>query len=142
MYGKVSCFKGFNASSFAFNTHADPALFDRQFELMSRLLTLGLDQYAYVTFTTPSSDGIRDDMARFVDRLQELDPNLPLRTVPLEIQVFTPVRERRVASLDAALMNQWCAVEAWQEELTRRFSSEQRAMSIADVPLLQRKAIQ
>jgi uncharacterized Fe-S cluster-containing radical SAM superfamily protein len=47
MYGKVCCFKGFNGASFAFNTGAAPALFDRQFDLMARLLTLGMDLYAY-----------------------------------------------------------------------------------------------
>lgn len=40
-YGRVCCFKGFNAASFAFNTRAEPALFERQFVLMQRLLTLG-----------------------------------------------------------------------------------------------------
>ncbi|MGH3852689.1 MAG: hypothetical protein ACRDR6_04160 [Pseudonocardiaceae bacterium] len=37
-YGRVCCFKGFNADSFAFNTKADQTLFDRQFELFARLL--------------------------------------------------------------------------------------------------------
>ncbi len=135
LYGKVGCFKGFNAASFAFNTRAESALFERQFALMERLLGLGLDLYAYATFTTPSSVGIRDDMARFVERLQALDSNLPLRTVPLEIVPFTPVRHRRVPVLEEALAHQWRAVEAWQEELGQRFSSEERARNITDVPL-------
>src|SRR5919112_1077573 len=41
-YGRVCCFKGFNAESFAFNTLAEPALFEGQFELMGRLLTVGI----------------------------------------------------------------------------------------------------
>ncbi|MEJ7639255.1 MAG: hypothetical protein WKF75_15090 [Singulisphaera sp.] len=37
-YGRVGCFKGFDPESFAFNTSAAPELFDRQFELMGRLI--------------------------------------------------------------------------------------------------------
>src|SRR5205085_10068263 len=71
-YGRVCCFKGFNADSFSFNTLAEPALFERQFDLMGRLLTTGMDLYTYVTITTPSPRGIADDMRHFVDRLQKL----------------------------------------------------------------------
>lgn len=138
-YGRVGCFKGFDAASFSFNTRAAPELFDRQFELMDRLLELGLDQYAYATFTGPPQPehAIRDAMARFVDRLQALDENLPLRTVPLEIQLFTPVKRRR-GHHEAALAVQMPAINAWQNELARRYAAEQRARRIADVPLRQR----
>jgi uncharacterized Fe-S cluster-containing radical SAM superfamily protein len=134
-YGRVCCFKGFNAESFAFNTLAEPALFDRQFELMGRLLTAGIDLYAYVTITTPSAEGIVEDMGRFIDRLQALDENLPLRTIPLEVEIFTPVQKRLDEVKRRALKNQWTAVEAWQKELERRFSSGDRARNVADVPL-------
>lgn len=43
MYAKVCCFKGYDPSSFAFNTRASPTLFDRQFDLMKRVLELGID---------------------------------------------------------------------------------------------------
>src|SRR5436309_1024093 len=62
------------------------------------------DLYAYVTFTTPSRLNIPEDMARFVDRLQELDAHLPLRMVPLEIREFTPVKSRQNELTYAALM--------------------------------------
>ena len=134
-YGRVCCFKGFNMESFAFNTKAEPLLFNGQFDLMDRLLTVGIDLYAYVTFTTPSPKGIAEDIQRFVDRLQTLDENLPLRTVPLEIQVFTPVKKRLDDTMREALKNQYIAVDAWQKELENRYSSEQRTQRIADVPL-------
>lgn len=134
-YGRVCCFKGFNSESFAFNTLADESLFDGQFGLMKRLLTTGIDLYAYVTFTTTSKVGIEDDMQRFVDKLQELNENLPLRTIPLQVEVFTPVQKRLDKGKIQALKHQWLAVEAWQKELENRFSSAQRALNIADVPL-------
>lgn len=138
MYGKVGCFKGFNSESFSFNTGAHPSLFDQQFDLLGRLLELGLDQYAYVTFTTPTDQGILPEMKQFVDRLQRLDENLPLRTIPLEISVFAPVVLRKQPKMEEALGNQHRAVEAWQEELDRRFTSTERAANIVDVPLRRR----
>jgi hypothetical protein len=42
-YGRVCCFKGFDAESFAFNTRAAPELFARQFDLFARLLATGMD---------------------------------------------------------------------------------------------------
>ena len=42
LYGRVCCFKGFNAESFTFNTKAAPELFNRQFDLFARLLDLGM----------------------------------------------------------------------------------------------------
>jgi uncharacterized Fe-S cluster-containing radical SAM superfamily protein len=134
-YGRVCCFKGFNSDSFAFNTLADANLFQRQFELMKRLLTTGIDLYAYATFTTPSKVGIEDDMRHFVDELQKLNENLPLRTVPLQVEVFTPVQKRLDEDKTQALKYQWIAVEAWQKEMEKRFSCEQRSLNIADVPL-------
>src|SRR3989442_7176324 len=90
-YGRVCCFKGFDRESLSFNTLAEPSLFDQQFELMRRLLCLGIDLYAYVTFTTPAIVNVEQSMRYFVDRLQSLDQNLPLRTVPLKIERFTPM---------------------------------------------------
>lgn len=55
MYGKVGCFKGFDGSSFAFNTRASPDIFERQFALFKRYLALGIDMYAYATLTAPDS---------------------------------------------------------------------------------------
>lgn len=126
LYGRVGCFKGFDNRSFAFNTNAEESRFDQQFELMGRLLRTGIDMYAYATFTTPFADGIRDAMARFVDRLQVLDENLPLRLVPLEVQVFTPVTGRLDGERTAALQNQNRAVEAWVAEVENRFPAAVR----------------
>jgi uncharacterized Fe-S cluster-containing radical SAM superfamily protein len=134
-YGRVCCFKGYDARSFAFNTHAAEADLDAQFEIMGRLLELGLDIYGYVTFTAPTDEGVEDAMARFVDRLQTLDPNLPLRMVPLEIREFSPVTPRMDAIRRQSLGVQQRAIRAWTGELERRYSSDLRAIDIASVPL-------
>ena len=134
-YGRVCCFKGFNSQSFSFNTLAEPEIFERQFTLFGNLLATGIDLYAYITITTPSTEGINDDVRRFIDRLQLLDEYLPLRTVPLEVEIFTPVVARLDDIKRDALKNQWLALDVWQKELENRFSSEDRARNIADVPL-------
>jgi len=134
-YGRVGCFKGFDPISFGFNTKADPVLFAQQFELFGRHVAEGVDAYAYVTLTTPVDTNIPRLMANFVDRLQRIDLALPLRTVPLEIQVFSPVLGRIGPAQEQALRHQWNAVEVWNEELQRRFTPAERAMPIHEVPL-------
>jgi uncharacterized Fe-S cluster-containing radical SAM superfamily protein len=132
-YARVACFKGFDSDSFAFNTRATPDAFDFQFELMGRLLALGIDCYGYATFTGPCSADVPSRMAQFVDRLQTLDENLPLRTIPLHIDAYTPVISRMNEARREALKVQDVAIAAWNLELERRFSAHDRALLITDV---------
>lgn len=134
-YGRVGCFKGFDATSFAFNTAASPDLFDQQFDLMRRLIDSGLSTYGYVTLTSPPQPDVGDAVARFIDRLQRIARTLPLRVVPLEVQLFTPVRSRLDPIRQEALQVQWEAVNVWKRELEQRFSVAERACSIVDVQL-------
>ena len=138
MYSRVCCFKGFDPSSFSFNTMASPEEYDRQFERMGKLLGLGLDLYSYVTFTTAETSDLQLKMNRFIDRLQGLDENLPLRTVPLKVEIFRPTASRLNSERKSALENQFRVLEAWSGMLEGRFSSRQRAARICDVPLLNR----
>jgi len=138
MYGRVCCFKGYNDRSFAFNTSAEAVLFDRQFDLMSRLMRLGIDIYAYATFTTPDTRNVHDDVERFVDRLQSIDPLLPLRLVPLKIAAFTPVTARLDDARRQSLDLQQEVVEEWRRVLEERFPAELRGCRICDVPLSRR----
>ncbi|MGY4501619.1 putative Fe-S cluster-containing radical SAM superfamily protein [Bradyrhizobium sp. GM24.11] len=136
-YGRVCCVKGFDARSFSFNTRAVADGFDRQFEILRRVLGLGLDTYGYVTLTSPHSDGVAQGVADLLDRLQEIEPNFPLRIVPLRIQIFTPVAQRlaRDAERERSLHIQEEAIAAWNSELQKRFDAEIRARPISDVPL-------
>lgn len=134
-YGRVGCFKGFDDISFNFNTGAPIEFFNRQFELYNRLLDLKIDLYAYATFTTYSRDKIDEKIKVFIERLQNINENLPLRTVPLKICVFSTVKNRlnskRIESIDI----QKAALEAWKTEIERRFSSDLRSLEISKVPL-------
>jgi uncharacterized Fe-S cluster-containing radical SAM superfamily protein len=125
-YGRVGCFKGFDRSSFAFNTGAAPELFDRQFEIMKRIVDFGFDVYGYATLTSTQETSVRQGVADFLDRLQEeIHPNFPLRTIPLKIFEFTPTRGR--PENDPAVYHcQEMAVAAWEDEMRKRFSSKVR----------------
>jgi len=133
-YGRVGCFKGYNGSSFAFNTRADPALFARQFELFAQLLRFGIDLYGYATFTCPTADNLYADMANFVDRLQLIHRLTPLRVVPLRIETFGVVQPRVRPIHEAAIAVQDDAIQAWTEELCSRFTEQERSMAIVDLP--------
>jgi uncharacterized Fe-S cluster-containing radical SAM superfamily protein len=135
-YGKVCCFKGFDQRSFAFNTGAAPELFDRQFELFARLLRdTDIDLYAYATFTSPHQGQTEREIARFTDRLQEIDPMLPLRLIPLRVEDFTPSKARMGPEHRTATAVQDEAVAAWQAELDSRFPAAARSLPITEVEL-------
>ncbi len=132
-YSRVACFKGFDEASFSFNTLAVPELFHQQFEIYRDLLKEGLDMYAYVTFTAEPQKGLENKMERFVDKLQTIHPNLPLRTVPLEIEVFTRTQGRIKRCHEMALAFQYEVHHAWVEQLNRRFSKAERNLPICEI---------
>jgi hypothetical protein len=132
-YGRVGCFKGFDAESFSFNTMAEPAAFEQQFMIMRRLVDTGFDVYGYATFTTPNVTDICRKMSEFVDRLQEqVDPVFPLRTIPLYISQYTPTNARITSEQERAVDLQEIAVEAWNTEMSRRFTAEVRQKGITE----------
>lgn len=134
-YGRVCCFKGINEASFAFNTLADPTLFDQQLLLFERFVQSGIDVYGYVTLTTPSLANVGDDIARFMDRLQQIHRLLPLRVIPLEIAIFSPVVGRMNPEKNTALQNQQVAIEYWVNELHQRFTEPERSRAIHEIDI-------
>jgi uncharacterized Fe-S cluster-containing radical SAM superfamily protein len=132
MYGRVCCFKGMDEASFEHNTGAHGELFHRQFDLWERLLTTGMDLYAYMTLPAATSTDFEGTIARFLDRIQEVDENFPLRMVPLKIQAFTPAVSR-IKTLEMDLLEgQDIAINIWTTELQKRFTSERINQSITE----------
>lgn len=135
-YGRVCCFKGFDESSFAYNTGAAAEAFYSQFRLFERYLGLGIDLYGYVTLTGPSMEKVAGAIPAFLDRLQAMSENLPLRIVPLAIEPFGPMLARsKDKTREEALKVQQAAIEAWQKEMSARFDNSAREMSITEVTL-------
>lgn len=136
-YGRVGCFKGFDAKSFAFNTGADAAMFEVQFRTARRLIETGLDVYGYVTLTSLADAYLKGLISDFVERLQaEVHPMFPLRMVPLRIAEFTPTKTRMRPEYVRALEIQHVAVQAWQEEIESRFSEHDRCKRIFEHRLM------
>lgn len=137
-YGRVCCIKGFDRRSFAFNTTADWEGYERQFELLSSYMSLGLNLFGYVTLTGDDTLSARAGVANLLDRLSAIHPRLPLRFVPLRIVNYTPTALRNKLKDDKfALADrvQSVAIDFWMEELHSRFSASELALNIADVTL-------
>jgi len=134
-YGKVCCLKGFDQSSFQFNTNAHPSLFNFQLSLLRRTLQIGLDTYVYITLTCPNSVDIGKKITQLGDDLQKIDDQLPLRVVPLEVKKYSPVLERITKVGHNALDHQWDVLSEWQEMLEKRYSAKERAVPIEEVKL-------
>lgn len=135
-YGRVACFKGFDGQSFSFNTSATPDEYERQLDRFKRLADSKLmDLYAYVTLTAPPMADLEVRVRRFLERLRSIHPNLPLRTVPLEIQTFSPVKSRISPIRNQAIDTQREAISIWQDELSRLYNAEELATPIQEVCL-------
>lgn len=132
MYGRVCCFKGIDEKSFHQNTEAHPSLYHRQFEIWEKLLMLGIDLYSYVTLPAVPMTDFQLAISEFLDRIQAVDEMYPLRMVPLEIKVFSPSIYRGVKDLHVQLLEgQKIAIDVWQAEMSKRFSSELLARDIS-----------
>jgi uncharacterized Fe-S cluster-containing radical SAM superfamily protein len=134
-YGKVGCFKGFDESSFHFNTNLGKAFYKQQFELFSRYLEMGLDIYGYVTFTSDNIEGIDGKINDFINRLKKIHPLLPLRIVPLKIVLFSPVEQRINVTYETAMINQLVVHKEWQKQLRAIYNEDQLCQRICDISL-------
>ncbi len=130
MYARVCCFKGIDEQSFTLNTTAHPSLFLKQFDLFKRLWELKIDLYGYITLTSPSSTDFNSAVPRFLDLVQTIDENLPLRIIPLKIFEFSPSHNRKNVDKDDLSKGQSKAIEVWKNELEKRFNYSKRETPI------------
>lgn len=134
-YGKVGCFKGFDAHSFSFNTGLPQKYFDVQFENFERYFALNLDIYGYVTFTTDKVDNLEECIRKFIERLRKIHPLLPLRIVPLKIAIFSPVKSRMGLLHEKAVGNQVLVYNEWRKQLMSIYDKNQLHMRICDISM-------
>lgn len=138
-YGKVCCFKGFDPESFSFNTKAEPQLFFRQFELLEKYLKTGIDLYGYISLTTTTIDNLKEKMTYFFDKLQDIDYYFPLRIIPLEIKVFSPVTSRMNDNNQKSIYNQTPVIKEWNEQLHKRYNEKELSITITEIPMGKKK---
>ena len=135
-YARVGCIKGFNGRSYSFNTKDQEDGFELQLNNLRRLLTLDIDQYVYVTLTGLPEIDLLGEMRHFVDKLQQIDQNLPLRTVPLEIMNFGVTKMRtKDRDVTSPYSVQYEAVHLWRKELETRYSQHELNIDIDSVEL-------
>jgi hypothetical protein len=134
-HSRMGCFKGYDPTSFEFNTGASRHSFSQQFEAFSDLVRAGFDMYGYAIFTSPPNGEVHRAVSDFVDRLQSIHPNLPLRTVPLRIHPFTATRARMLRPHEEAIQFQFEVVRAWEGELLRRFKKTDLSRPIHEISL-------
>ena len=103
------------------NTQAEPSHFNKQFGLFERFHQLGLDLYGYITLTAGLDTNFKKVIPQFLDNIQKIHENLPLRIVPLEIFKFKPMMERMTSIEEELLLGQQEAIKVWTDELKIRF---------------------
>ncbi len=134
-YSRVGCFKGYNEESFYFNTCANPVLFNKQFKIFYDFLLEGFDMYAYATFTNAPHKGLNKAISNFIDRLQKVHCNLPLRTIPLKIASFTVTRRQLSQKHQKAIKFQYDVYDAWSNEISKRFSQQEISLAYENVSI-------
>lgn len=135
MYCRVCCFKGIDEESFSLNTQADPSHFNTQFELFRRFYQLGIDLYGYITLTAGINTNFKKVVPEFLDRIQIIHENLPLRIVPLEVFKFKPVLERMTSVEEDLLKGQYEAIKVWNEEMKIRFDQTLLNTEITEIEI-------
>lgn len=134
-YGKVCCFKGFDKYSCNFNTGKSLDFFDEQINRFSKYHNLNIDLYGYVTLTDETYEDIDNRISSFFDALQKIHPYLPLRTIPLKIKMFSPLQGAIYNKYATSISNQSFAIEAWKNQLNKRFTSAELSCNITEINL-------
>lgn len=82
--GVVGCFKGVCKEDFSLLTGVEPEHYKEQFETAKWFLEQRADFYIYLPALVYKNN-IEEKLKKFIERLRELNKNLPLRTEVLEI---------------------------------------------------------
>jgi len=85
--GVVGCFKGVSEKDFSMLTGAEPEFYEKQFETARLLLDWRTDLYLYLPALIYEND-IEKKAGDFIERLRELNKNLPLRLEMLIIKEY------------------------------------------------------
>lgn len=128
-FGRLCGIKSFTKERFFENTNVRPEFFDRQLDTLGRLVKEGMDVYIELALTTSDLSNLAKDMSDFFDLLQQkVHHNIPLRINPTQIREYSPNKNRILEIRRLALVNQYVVLNAFLEELHKRFSSSELAL--------------
>lgn len=134
-YSRIGCFKGFDEASFSQNTGAKPEFFARQMEVAKSIVERGISFFAHATFTAVPDERIGQKVGKFIDGLQRVHHYLPLRVVPLTIRAVPAWAGRRVGAQGDSQSGQDMALDAWFNEICKRFSLNDRSKTFEEISL-------
>lgn len=120
-YTRTVCIKGFDAAGFTANTGAPGLLFERQLQMLQRLVDEGFRLEIYLTMLDIPRPS--DQAAAVIDsllvRLASIHPNLPSRVVPLKIHPFANMLGRATGRRLSTLGVQVERFKLWRSRLAQ-----------------------
>jgi len=137
--GAVGCFKGFCKEDFSILTGAEPKFYEKQFEAAKLFLNWKTDFYVYLPALTYNDD-VEKKAKEFVQRLQELNKNLPLRVEMLIIKDYPGavinIREKTNQGRPMPTIDQKLVFELWYNKLLPKlYSKEMLNKFCCEIPL-------
>lgn len=134
-YGKVACFKGFDQESFEYNTCSEKHSLSKQLSIAKKYIEMGFDIYFYQVLTCDDLTNIDERISNYMDALQEISVNLPLRIVPIKIKKFGANESRFNSARLREIDNQFIVLDIWKKEIFRRFGYKMFEWKIEDIAL-------
>jgi len=125
--GVVGCFKGVCKEDFSMLTGVEPKFYENQFETAKLFLDWKTDFYAYLPALVYENPEQR--IEEFVDRLRELNKNLPLRAEILIIKEFPGavinIKEKAKQGRPMPKTDQKLFFDLWYNKLLPKFYSKE-----------------
>ncbi len=122
--GVVGCFKGVSKEDFSKITGADSQFYENQFETAKLLLDWKTDFYVYLPALIYENN-IERKTKSFIERLQELNKNLPLRAEVLIIKEYPgAVRNIQIKAKEGRSMpkiDQRIFFDLWYNKLLQQY---------------------
>ena len=134
-YAKICCLKGFDPSSYQFNTLINKCEFDNQLVRLEKYIKLGFDVYCYVIFTCENIINAEEKIDAFIKKLQKISYYLPLRVVPIKIEKFSSVLLRLNNERENSIKNQYEILKIWNKKIKKIYSNDEIKMNISDIKL-------
>ena len=126
--GVVGCFKGTDKNDFAIITGAEAEYYEEQFETAKWFLDCGTDFYIYLPALVYENK-IEEKLKRFIERLRELNKNLPLRVEMLVVidYPWAKLNMDRAEKIGRALpkTDQRIILDLWSNKLLPQFYSQE-----------------
>lgn len=134
-HSRACCFKGYNELTYRFNVRNKCSTLEEQINNFGKLYNYGFDIYAYITLTGPRGSANRKDMELFIDRIQDIHPQLPLRLIPLKIKEFEETTRRMNKLYMEAFVEQYQAYDIWTTIMGERYTKEELAIPYEKVEI-------